>query len=101
LLYSIFCIKAIPVERSNRTLTNTALIVNVIDTLYSNAIEPWKFELNPNKENDGLKSRRYLYSPMGYDGKITIVKITVKEYLDDGLQNKLYSIEAIDVELGR
>ncbi|MDR2901004.1 MAG: hypothetical protein LBV20_05750 [Treponema sp.] len=72
-----------------------------IDKLYFNAIEPWKFELNPNKENDGLNSRRYLYSPMEYGGKITIVKITVKEYIDTELQNKLYSIEAIDVELGR
>jgi hypothetical protein len=38
---------------------------------------------------------------MEYGGKITIVKITVKEYIDTELQNKLYSIEAIDVELGR
>jgi hypothetical protein len=70
-----------------------------IDKLYSNAIEPWKFELNPNKENIGLKARRYLYVPMEYCGKITVVKITVKEYADDDLQNKLYSIEVIDVDL--
>jgi hypothetical protein len=70
-----------------------------IDKLYSNAIEPWEFGLNPNKENTGLKARRYLYAPMDYGGKIALVKITVKEYLDAELQNNIYSIEALDVEL--
>jgi hypothetical protein len=70
-----------------------------IDKLYSNAIEPWEFELNPDQDNTGLKARRYLYAPMEYGGKITIVKITVKEYADADLQNKLYSIAAVDVEL--
>ena len=68
-----------------------------IDRLYSNAIEPWAFELNPNKENARLKARRYLYAPMEYGGKIAVVKITVKEY--ENTQNKLYSIEAVDVDL--
>jgi hypothetical protein len=70
-----------------------------IDKLYSNAIEPWQFDLNPNKENTGLKARRYLYAPLAYNGKIAVVKITVKEYLDAELRNKIYSIEAVDVEL--
>jgi hypothetical protein len=70
-----------------------------IDKLYSAAIEPWQFDLNPNKENTGLKARRYLYAPLEYGGKITVVKITVKEYLDAELRNKIYSIEAVDVEL--
>jgi len=70
-----------------------------IDKLYSNAIEPWEFELDPNKDNTGLKARRYLYAPMEYRGKIVVVKITVKEYADGDLQNKLYSIEAVDVDL--
>ena len=70
-----------------------------IDKLYANAIEPWEFALNPNKDNTGLKARRYLYAPMEYGGKITIVKITVKEYEDADLQNNLYSIAAVDVEL--
>jgi hypothetical protein len=70
-----------------------------IDKLYSNAIEPWKFALNPNKDNTGLKARRYLYAPMEYEGKNMIVKITVKEYEGADLQNNLYSIAAVDVEL--
>jgi len=70
-----------------------------IDKLYSNAIEPWKFELNPNKDNTGLKARRYLFAPMEYNGKIAVVKITVKEYEGTDLQNNLYSIEAVNVDL--
>ena len=66
-----------------------------IDKLFSNAIEPWLFELNPNKNNEGLKSRRYLFAPMEYQGRIIIIKITVKEYHAE--ENKLYSIEALDL----
>jgi len=33
------------------------LAVANIDKLFSNSIEPWFFELNPNKNNDGLNSR--------------------------------------------
>jgi hypothetical protein len=67
-----------------------------LDYLFINSIEPWKFELNPSKSNDGLKERHYLYSPLEYEGSIVLVKITVKEYTDDHLENKLYSIEVID-----
>jgi len=71
-----------------------------IDKIYSNAIEPWEFKLNPNKDNAGLKARRYLYAPMKYDDKILIVKITIKEFINVDLENKIYSIEAIFVDLG-
>jgi hypothetical protein len=40
------------------------------------------------KNNEGLKSRRYLFAPMEYQGRIAIIKITVKEYHTD--ENKLY-----------
>jgi len=66
-----------------------------IDKFFSSAIEPWFFELNPNKNNEGLKARRYLFAPMEYLGHIAIIKITVKEY--HGEENKLYSIEALDI----
>jgi hypothetical protein len=66
-----------------------------IDKLFSNAIEPWFFELNLNKNNEGLKSRHYLFAPMEYQGRIAIIKITVKEYHEE--ENKLYSIEALDL----
>ena len=46
-----------------------------------------------------VTARRYLYAPMEYDGKIFVVKITVKEYENIDLENKLYSIEAFFVDL--
>jgi hypothetical protein len=66
-----------------------------IDKFFSNAIEPWLFELNPGKNNEGLFARRYLFAPMEYRGHIVIVKITVKQYKE--VENKLYSIEALDI----
>jgi hypothetical protein len=72
-----------------------------IDKLYTNAIEPWRFELNPNKNNNGLRDRRILYAPMDFADQIIPVKLTVKEYLDPLAAAKLYSIEAIDFDLGK
>jgi len=69
-----------------------------IDTLFSNAVEPWFFELNPNKNNDGLKARRYLFAPMIFHERIIVVKFTVKEYSNPELGKKIYSIEAVDTE---
>ena len=70
------------------------------DILFSNAIEPWEFELDPQKNNENLKDRRYLYAPMEYKERILPVKFTVKEYKQEGLDRRLYSIEAIAVNLG-
>jgi len=70
-----------------------------IDKLFSNAIEPWKFDLNPQKNNENLKDRRYLYAPMEYRGRVVPVKFTVKEYQQKGIDKRLYSIEAINVNL--
>jgi hypothetical protein len=70
-----------------------------IDRLYIQAIEPWKFSLNPEKNNQDLKARHYLYAPFEYDDAIKIVKFTVKEYRQSGSENKLYSIEALDIIL--
>jgi hypothetical protein len=67
-----------------------------LDYLFINSIEPWNFELNPSKNNDGLKKRHYLFSPLEYEGSIVLVKITVKEYINDRIENNLYSIEVID-----
>ena len=67
-----------------------------IDFLFKKSIEPWKFELNPTKNNNGLKERHYLYAPLEYEGSIFFVKITIKEYINEQLENNLYSIEVIN-----
>ena len=40
-----------------------------------------------------------VYAPLEFDKKIIPVKITVKEYKDETLGKRLYSIEAINFEL--
>jgi hypothetical protein len=72
-----------------------------IDKLFSNAIEKWQFELNPNKNNEGLKDRKYLYAPMEYKERIIPVKITVKEYKNEEKEKQIYTIEAIDVGIDK
>jgi hypothetical protein len=47
--------------------------------LFPNAVEPWKFGMNPEKSNADIKAVRRLYAPMYFNGKIIPVKITVKE----------------------
>jgi hypothetical protein len=70
-----------------------------VEKLYANAIEKWEFELDPNKNNEGIKDRKYLYAPMEYNDLIVPVKLTVKEYKNQNLGKRLYSVEAIDVGL--
>jgi ABC-type ATPase with predicted acetyltransferase domain len=90
---------------SNSAINNTIgskahyLAAANIDKYFTNAIEPWKFEMNPAKHNDELKARRYLFAPMEYQNRILPVKFTVKEYKDPSINTKIYSIEAIDVDI--
>jgi hypothetical protein len=86
------------IKKSFDLLSHWQAAANIVK-LFSNAIEPWKFELNPQKNNEHLKNRRYLFAPMEFNGRILPVKFTVKEYKQDGVKKRLYSIEAIDVDL--
>jgi hypothetical protein len=70
-----------------------------IDKLYINAIEPWDFEMNPNKNNDNLVSIHRLFAPMEYEKQIVVVKITVKEMKNPNDGNRIYTIKALDVFL--
>jgi len=70
-----------------------------LDKLYTNAIEPWSFEMNPNKNNDSLVSVHRLFAPMEYKDKIAVVKITVKEMKNPKDKNRIYAIKALDVFL--
>jgi hypothetical protein len=56
-------------------------------------------ELNPQKNNEHLNARLYLFAPMEYKGRIIPIKFTVKEYKQKGTNKRLYSIEAINVTL--
>ena len=90
--------KIVSSEAANASFSQEAhyLAVANIDKLFSNAVEPWAFELNPNKNNDGLKTRRYLYTIMPYKEKIVVVQFTIKEYINETIANKLSSIAVID-----
>ena len=70
-----------------------------IEKLFYNAIEKWEFSLDPNKDNDSLKDRKYLYAPMAHNDLIIPVKLTIKEYKDIKAEKRLYSIQAINVEI--
>jgi len=70
-----------------------------IDKLYSNAIEPWIFEMNPNRNNDSLLSIHRLFAPIEFDEQIAIVKITVKRMKNPKDGNRIYTIKALDVFL--
>jgi hypothetical protein len=70
-----------------------------VDKLFQNAIEPWKFELDPGKNNENLNDRRYLYAPMEYECAILPVKFTVKEFKQQDTGKRIYSLEAIAVKI--
>jgi len=70
-----------------------------LDKLYTNAIEPWSFQMNPDKNNDSLASVHRLFAPMEYKEQIVVVKITVKEMKNPKDGNRIYDIKALDVFL--
>ena len=70
-----------------------------IDQLYTNAIQPWNFEMNPDKNNDGLVNVHRLFAPMEYEGIVNVVKITVKEMKNPNDGNRIYTIKTLDVFL--
>jgi len=72
-----------------------------IDKFFTNAIEPWKFELNPHKHNENLKEIHRLYAPMEFQDRIVPVKITVKEMINAKEGKRMYSIEAIDAKINK
>jgi len=63
----------------SNNLKRHLLAAGNLDRLYANAVEPWTFELNQNKNNDGLAGIRRLFAPMEHEGDIAVVKITAKE----------------------
>jgi len=70
-----------------------------LDKLFTNAIEPWSFQMNPEKNNDSLVSVHRLFAPMRYGEQIVIVKITAKEMKNPKDGNRIYAIKALNVFL--
>jgi hypothetical protein len=85
--------------RASINLKSHLLAVANTDKLFQNAIEPWKFELNPQKHNENIQDIRRLYAPLEYDNRIVPVKFTVKEMLNPIEGKRIYSIETINVEI--
>ena len=85
----------------SHNLKRHLLAAGNLDKLYANAIEPWAFEMNPNKNNASLEDIRRLFAPMEYEGDIAIVKITVKEMKNPKDGSRIYTIKTLDVFLDK
>jgi hypothetical protein len=70
-----------------------------LDKLFPNAIELPSMKQNPELADPNYDIKR-LYAPMLYEDRIVPVKFTVKAMKQKGEGNRIYSLEAIDVELG-
>jgi hypothetical protein len=72
-----------------------------LEKLFSNAIEPFKFPFDPDKNNDNFQEIRRLYAPMSFKGRIIPIKFTIMVMLNEKEGKRIYSLEAIDVDLGK
>jgi hypothetical protein len=72
-----------------------------IEKLFSNAIEPFRFPLNPEKNNENYREVKRLYAPMAFEGRIILVKFTVIVMLNKKEGKRIYSLEAIDTDLSK
>jgi hypothetical protein len=70
-----------------------------LEKLFSYAIEPFKFPLNPDKSNENYKEVKRLYALMNFKERIIPVKFTVMVMLNEKEGKRIYSLEAIDVDL--
>jgi hypothetical protein len=72
-----------------------------LEKLFSNTIEPFKFPFDPNKNNENYQEIKRLYAPMNFKGRIIPVKFTVTVMLNEKEGKRIYSLEAIDVDLNQ
>jgi len=70
-----------------------------LEKLFSNAVEPFKFPLDPDKNNENYREIKRLYAPMDFKGRIIPVKFTVMIMQNKKEGKRIYSLEAIDVDL--
>ncbi|GHU16025.1 hypothetical protein FACS1894163_04620 [Spirochaetia bacterium] len=72
-----------------------------LEKLFSNAIEPFNFDKAAEKNNEHLKAIRRLYAPMAFNGRVVPVKFTIKEMDNERDGRRIYTLEAIDVDLDK
>ena len=72
-----------------------------LEKLFSNAVEPFKFPFISHKSNENYQEVKRLYAPMAFRNRIIPVKFTVMVMLNKKEGKRIYSIEAIDVDLGK
>ncbi|GHV48276.1 hypothetical protein AGMMS49546_38710 [Spirochaetia bacterium] len=72
-----------------------------LEKLFSNAIEPFNFDKATEKNNEHLKAIRRLYAPMVCNGRVVPVKFTIKEMDNERDGRRIYTLEAIDVDLDK
>jgi hypothetical protein len=70
-----------------------------LEKLFVNALEPFKFPLNPDKRNENYQEVRRLYAPMAFEGRIIPVKFTIMVMRNEKEGKRVYSLEAIDADL--
>ena len=67
-----------------------------LDRLFKIAGEP---DIHPDRDaSPRLKSIRRFYAPMLFDGEVLVAKMTIKEFAEAHEGNKIYSIEAMEIE---
>jgi hypothetical protein len=72
-----------------------------LEKLFSHAIEPFSFSMDAGKSNENYRAVHRCYAPMIYDGRIIPIKFTVMEMLNKDEGKRIYSLEAIEVDLNK
>jgi putative DNA primase/helicase len=72
-----------------------ALAVANLDHLFYQAIQGWSH--TDHKQDPNLKAVHRLFAPMLTEGRIKLVKLTVKESALPNQANRIYSVEALSV----
>jgi hypothetical protein len=86
------------VDKSFESKAHFLAVAN-LDKLFSQAIEPFNFPFDPSKSNENYRAVRRLYAPMAYKENIILVKFTVMEMRNETEGKRIYSLEAINVDL--
>jgi hypothetical protein len=70
-----------------------------LEKLFLNAIEPFSFDIEAGKNNEHLVAIHRLYALMVFHAAIIPVKFTVKEMDNPKDGRRIYSLEAINIDL--